>query len=157
MISETPMPPESATAVAEPSVLPARPVLPAMVKGARQVCPACGREPLFTSYLKVTPRCPSCGEQLHHHRADDAPPYFTMFIVGHIVIAGVLLLEQTVAPPQWLHLAIWLPLTVALSLLLLPSVKGALIGLQWANRMHGFGQGIDPADPLPAPVPDSHR
>lgn len=76
---------------------------------------------------------------MHHHRADDAPPYFTMLIVGHIVVGGVLALEQTYAPDSWVHGLIWLPLTLALSLWFLPRVKGAVVGLQWALRMHGFG------------------
>ncbi len=111
----------------------------AMLRGARLRCPACGIGRLFRAYLKVADTCPDCQEALHHHRADDAPPYFTIVIVGHIVIAGVMVLEQTVAPPEWVHLALWLPLTIVLSLLLLPSIKGSLVGLQWANRMHGFG------------------
>ena len=66
-----------------------------------------------------------------------------MVIVGHVVIAGVLVLEKAYAPPSWVHLALWLPLTVILSLWLLPRVKGALVGLQWALRMHGFGGEAD--------------
>ncbi|MDE0727033.1 MAG: DUF983 domain-containing protein, partial [Alphaproteobacteria bacterium] len=38
-----------------------------------------------------------------------------------------------------LHFSLLLTLTLILTLLLPPRVKGALIGLQWANRMHGFG------------------
>jgi uncharacterized protein (DUF983 family) len=81
-----------------------------------------------------------CGEELHHHRADDAPPYFTIVIVGHIVVSLVLLVEMTYRPPLWVHMMLWLPLTVVLALLLLPAVNGALVGLQWALRMHGFDE-----------------
>jgi uncharacterized protein (DUF983 family) len=118
-------------------------------------CPACGNGRLFGSYLKVADCCPACGEPLHHHRADDAPPYFTILIVGHVIIAGVLGLEQSLAPPQWVHLSLWLPLTVAMSLLLLPRIKGCLVGLQWANRMHGFGSEDDlpGGEPRPRPRP----
>lgn len=115
----------------------------AMMRGARLRCPACGHGRLFRAYLKVADTCPECHEPMHHHRADDAPPYFTMVIVGHIIVAGVLALEQVAAPPQWFHLALWLPLTLIMSLLLLPPVKGSLVGLQWANRMHGFGGSED--------------
>jgi uncharacterized protein (DUF983 family) len=93
---------------------------------------------LFSSYLKTPPACAACGEELFHHRADDAPPYVTIFIVGHIVVALLLTVELLYAPPLWLHFAIWLPLTVLLSVALLPVVKGAIIGLQWALKMHGF-------------------
>jgi uncharacterized protein (DUF983 family) len=98
---------------------------------------------MFARYLKVGDTCAACGEELHHHRADDAPPYFTIFIVGHIVVPLLMALELAVEPPVWVHLALWLPLTVILSLALLPVVKGAIVGLQWALRMHGFGGAED--------------
>jgi len=120
-----------------------RSLLAALRRGFGRHCPACGDQGLYHRYLKVNARCPGCGEELHHHRADDAPPYFTMFIVGHLVVPGALLLERFAAPPTWQHLAVWLPLTMLLTLWLLPRVKGALIGLQWALQMHGFGDEPD--------------
>jgi uncharacterized protein (DUF983 family) len=115
-----------------------RPVFQSMLRGAKHKCPACGVGALYWRFLKVSDTCPHCGEELHHHRADDAPPYFTVVIVGHIVVALVLLVEMTYRPPLWVHAALWGPLTLILALILLPSIKGALIGLQWALRMHGF-------------------
>lgn len=107
---------------------------------------------MFGSYLKVNDKCPACGEELHHHRADDAPPYFTMTVVGHIVVAGLLIVERQYHPEVWIHLSIWLPLTIGLSLWLLPRIKGGLIALQWAMRMHGFAGAGAPRDPaLPEP------
>ena len=115
-----------------------RDVLAAMWRGFRRRCPCCGKGAIFNAYLKVNDSCPACGEELHHHRADDAPPYFTMLIVGHIVVGSVLAVEMTFAPPMWMQMIVWPALAIALSLLLLPSIKGALVGLQWALRMHGF-------------------
>jgi uncharacterized protein (DUF983 family) len=129
-----------------------RPLQQALLRGAMGRCPACGEGRMFRSYLKVAERCPHCGEELHHHRADDAPAYFTMVIVGHIVIGGVLALEKAYGPPTWLQLAVWLPVTLVMSLALLPLVKGTLVALQWALRMHGFGKGRDPALPDPDPA-----
>lgn len=126
--------------------LPPRAVWPAMWRGLKQLCPACGVGALFRRYLKVHDTCPNCQEALHHHRADDAPPYITIFLVGHIVVPGILLLEQAYAPPTWVHLVIWIPLLLVLSLLILPRIKGSLVGLQWALRMHGFGPFPDPDD-----------
>ncbi|WP_333794034.1 DUF983 domain-containing protein [Hyphomicrobium sp.] len=128
---------------------PPRDIKEAMLRGWRQSCPACGEGTLFRKYLKVADTCPTCREELYHHRADDAPPYFTMVIVGHVVIGGILMVEKAFAPPSWVHLVMWLPLTVIMSLILLPRVKGALIGLQWALRMHGFS-GV-PDAPMPDP------
>lgn len=125
-----------------------RSVVRAIARGFRQRCPACAGASLYRRYLKTVDRCETCGEELHHHRADDAPPYFTILIVGHLVVGGMLVLETSYAPPTGVHLALWLPLLVVMSLWLLPRVKGALIGLQWALRMHGFGGEADSlADP----------
>jgi uncharacterized protein (DUF983 family) len=115
-----------------------RSVLLSLLRGARLTCPACGKGAMFRRYLKVAYNCPDCGEALHHHRADDAPPYFTIVIVGHVVVGLMLAVEMAYRPPIWLHASIWLPLTVLLALLLLPPIKGALVGLQWALLMHGF-------------------
>ncbi len=116
-----------------------RPWRRALRRGIRMRCPACGQGALYGRFLKVREDCAGCGLELHHHRADDAPPYFTMLILGHILVPLALMLERAAMPPLWLHLSLWLPLTVILSLLLLPRIKGALIGIQWAHRMHGFG------------------
>jgi len=121
---------------------PPRKLLEALLRGCRMKCPNCGVGALFSSYLKVAPICNDCGEELHHHRADDAPPYFTIMIVGHLIVPMVLLVETLYRPDLWIHAALWLPMSVLVAMLALPAVKGALIGLQWALYMHGF----DPHD-----------
>jgi uncharacterized protein (DUF983 family) len=139
------------------SLRPPRDVPRALWRGFAQRCPNCDRGPLFGKYLKVNPHCPDCGEALHHHRADDAPAYFTILIVGHFIVGGALSLERGLSPPTWVHLVIWLPLTLIATLLLLPRVKGSLVGLQWALYMHGFG-GPEHADVVPeAPGVDRAR
>jgi uncharacterized protein (DUF983 family) len=110
----------------------------AVMRGFRKRCPSCGQVPLFSSYLGIIQSCSACGENLHHHRADDAPPYFTIMIVGHIIIPLLLVVEKLVQPELWVHFVIWLPLTCILTLWFLPRTKGATVGLQWAFRMHGF-------------------
>ncbi len=127
-----------------------RDTMQAMWRGTLGKCPACGEGHLYRAYLKVADTCDHCGEELHHQRADDAPAYFTITIVGHIVVAGALILERALAPATWIHMAIWLPLTLLLSLVLLPGVKGALIGLQWSKYMHGFSGKQDVPEPDPA-------
>lgn len=119
-------------------------MITALARGARCTCPSCGEGPLFRKYLKVVDRCGACGEELHHHRADDMPAYIVMSIVGHIVVGLVLWTEFRYGWPMWLHLSLWLPLTVVLTLALLQPVKGIIVGLQWSLRMHGFGTSRDP-------------
>ena len=109
------------------------------VRGLRGRCPHCGEGRMFRAFLKVADACPACGEELHHHRADDFPAYLVIVIVGHIVVALALAVEATYAPPLWLHALIWLPLTFAMALALIQPVKGAVVGFQWEHGMEGFG------------------
>ena len=95
---------------------------------------------MFRAYLKVVDACPVCGEDLSHQRADDAPAYVTMLIVGHFIVAGIFAAEEFWPNLPLLPLALaWSALAALGSLSLLPRVKGALVGYQWAMRMHGFG------------------
>src|SRR5438445_12453748 len=94
-----------------------RPVLGALKRGLAGRCPRCGEGKIFRAYLKVNDECPVCGEELHHHRADDAPPYFTIVVVGHIVLSLVLLMELVSdSVPMWIQMVVWPVLAIALSL-----------------------------------------
>jgi len=126
-----------------------RPVAGALLRGLRGRCPACGEGHLFRGYVSVAEECSACGLDLRDHRADDAPPYVTILIVGHVVIPLLLLVEQLWAPAQWLQYLFWLPVTLAMTLWLLRPIKGCLIGFLWARRMHGFSRdgGADPSAP----------
>ncbi len=92
-------------------------------------CPACGLAPIFHGYLRVVESCPICGAPLGRARADDAPPYFTILLVGHIVIPSMLFLQKTEQPPNWVQAAIFVPLTIILAVGLLRPIKGATVGL----------------------------
>lgn len=110
----------------------------AVKRGFLGRCPNCGTGKLFRKFLKVTDECAECHEVLRHQRADDAPAYLVILIVGHIVVPLALLVEKLYQPPHWLALSIWLPLTLVMSLALLQPVKGVVVAWQWAQRMHGF-------------------
>ncbi|HDZ72979.1 MAG TPA: DUF983 domain-containing protein [Aurantimonas coralicida] len=120
-----------------------RPVGRALLKGLRCRCPNCGVGKLFSGYLKSVDACSVCHQEIHHHRADDLPPYLTVFIVGHIVVGLFMFVERAVTLSMWTHLAIWVPITLFLSLALLQPLKGATIALQWALRLGGFGGEAD--------------
>jgi uncharacterized protein (DUF983 family) len=122
----------------------------ALLRGFAGKCPSCGQGRMFRAFLKVNDNCPACGEELHHHQADDAPAYFDIAIVGHIVVPLALAVETAFAPSYWVHAALWLPLTLGLSLGFLQPIKGAIVGWQWAQRMHGF-------DTVPAKVVSNPR
>ena len=121
-----------------PTTQAERPVGTSMLRGWRRRCPSCGSGPLLRGYLKVRDECAVCGEDLHHARADDGPAYMTILIVGHIM-APLLLMAFTMFRPDPLVLAtIFSVGAVALSLYLLPRLKGLIVAIQWAKRMHGF-------------------
>ena len=94
-------------------------------------------------YLTVRHACPACGTELHHHRADDGPAWATILITGHL-LAPLMLIVYTAFRPEPLVMAGgFCVFFVALSLWLLPRLKGAFVGMQWAKRMGGFGGEAD--------------
>ncbi|TJX38575.1 MAG: DUF983 domain-containing protein, partial [Mesorhizobium sp.] len=127
----------------------ARPLWTAMKRGLLGRCPNCGEGKLFRGFTKTVETCSVCGEEIHHHRADDLPAYLVIVIVGHIVLGAFMGVEATSTLSTWQHILIWVPLTILLSIALLQPVKGAVIGLQWAFYMHGFGGEKDVIEPHP--------
>jgi uncharacterized protein (DUF983 family) len=125
--------------------------LDAAMKGFRCRCPKCGEGKLFKAYLKPVAACERCGESMEGQRSDDLPPYATIFIVGHVVVPLILANEMSANPwPLWIAAAVWVPLTLVLTILLMQPVKGAVIGMQWGLRLHGFDpKGDIHALPLP--------
>ena len=117
-----------------------RDVWTAIKRGFRGRCPRCGEGKLFRAFLKVDNNCSVCGLDFTPHRADDLPAYLVIVIVGHLVVPLALLIETNYSPPVALQLEIYLPMTLILSLVLLQPVKGAVVGMQWALRMHGFDE-----------------
>jgi uncharacterized protein (DUF983 family) len=137
-----------------PTVPPASPFpIPsfgiAVRRGASNRCPICGQGKVFAGYLRIVTTCARCGAPLGTLRADDAPPYFTILLTGHLLVPGVLWVEKVWMPPMWLHMALWLPLFAALCMLLLRPVKGAVVGwmvtLGFMGSDHGQGAKATPA------------
>ena len=129
--------------------------LDTLLTGFRGHCPACGKGRMFRAYLKVVDNCPECGEELHHHRADDFPAYLVIVITGHILVPIVLAVETAFAPPMLLSIPLWLATAATMCTALLQPVKGAVVALQWHLGMHGFEDSrkmgeLEPTVTLPA-------
>lgn len=126
-----------------------RPFWPALRRGFACRCPKCGAGPMLKSYLKVRDHCPVCGEAFYHHRADDGPAYLTILIVGHLMAPLMYWAFVELRPDPMVMATMFTLGTATLSLILLPRLKGAIVALQWAKRMHGFGANpkADPALP----------
>lgn len=108
--------------------------LTALSRGFSRACPRCGRGRMFDGYLTVRESCSVCALAFEPLRADDAPAYFTVFLVGHLVVGGLLLVQKMAHPDEWLQFAIWIPLTIVLTLGLLPFIKGAVMGVIFAAQ-----------------------
>jgi uncharacterized protein (DUF983 family) len=96
-------------------------------------CPQCGEGRLFGRYLKVSERCDACGADNTIYPSDDAPPYLTLFLVGHLIIPIMFWMDKAWSPAMWVMFAIWLPLIAAVALATLPYMKGAVVGFAWAT------------------------
>lgn len=115
-----------------------RPLGRSIMRGMLSRCPACGNGHLFRAWLKPVDECASCGEDMHHQRSDDLPPYISIMILGHVAVGGFMMTDTVFLVPMWVHFAIWVPITILVALLTIQPIKGGVIGLQWALKMHGF-------------------
>ena len=111
-----------------------------MRRGFRRVCPKCGKGHLFIGYLTPRPVCERCGVDTGQIYTADIAPYFTILIVGHLVVPALLVSEQLAHPAMWVQIAIWPALALLLTLWFLPRVKGCIMGLMWALGMRGHEQ-----------------
>ncbi|ALL14092.1 DUF983 domain-containing protein [Caulobacter henricii] len=110
-------------------------VLTGLKRGLMHRCPNCGDGRLYVRYLKVDPDCEACGHDLAEYPADDGPAYFTILIIGHLFVAPLLLFPFIWKAPVGLVLPLTVLPLAALTLVLLPRVKGAVIGALWAIKL----------------------
>lgn len=104
-------------------------MLTAIGRGLIGRCPACGRSHIFNGFLRVVAECATCGAPLGLARADDAPPYLTILVTGHIIVPLLFIVDRMNEPPVWLMSAIFLPLTLFVALGLLRPIKGGVVGV----------------------------
>ena len=114
---------------------PMPPMMTAIGRGLLGRCPSCGKSHLFNGFLRVLPVCQACGAPLGLARADDAPPYFTILLVGHLLVPSMFLVDRAWAPEIWLMMAIFVPLAAIMSVGLLRPIKGGTVGLMMKLNM----------------------
>jgi len=113
----------------------------ALLRGLRGDCPACGQARLFARFLKPVPHCPSCGQDWTLHSADDMPAYLVVLILGHVLVPVMVAVNMRYDVPLWIDMLIWPGLALVMAVMMIQPAKGAVIGFQWARRMHGFAGG----------------
>lgn len=108
------------------------PLSRSVVRGLKHQCPACGDGQLYGRFLKVQPHCEACGHELALYPADDGPAYLTIILVGHLVIAPLLLFPIVWETSAWISLPVLLTALSVIALAALPRIKGGWIGLMYA-------------------------
>src|ERR1700761_6000532 len=108
-------------------------VLTGVSRGLGLRCPTCGKGHLFRQFLKVSDHCEVCGADNTIYPSDDAPPYLTLLIVGHLIVPMIFWMDRAYDPALWVLFALWVPLTAILTIAALPYMKGAVIGFAWAT------------------------
>ena len=111
----------------------------AAVRGGAGRCPCCGAAPLFAGWLKPVARCAACGQDWSAQRADDFPAYLVILILGHVLVPIVVAVNLAWDWPEGLQMILWPALATLLAVAMIRPAKGAVIGVQWALRMGGFG------------------
>ena len=104
-------------------------------RGLSGRCPNCGEGALFEGFLRVRGQCESCDADNTIYPSDDMPAYLTILAAGHAIVPLMLIVDHFFAPALWLQFLVWPALTALLCLLLLPRMKGAVVGLCWATGM----------------------
>lgn len=120
-----------------------------VLRGLAGRCPHCGQGKLFYKYLKVEPNCPACGHDLDAYPSDDGPAYFTILLVGHLVVAPLLVLSFIWRASLWLVVPATLIPLAAITLWMLSVIKGGVIGALYAfgvTRADGALHTADRAD-----------
>jgi len=100
-------------------------------------CPNCGQGKLFASYLKQIDRCAVCGEQYGHIHSDDAAPWLTILVVGHIAVPIVFAAVKYTSWPNWVSMTVWPVLALALTLVVLPRAKAVILSMIWVTQAPG--------------------
>lgn len=112
----------------------------AIANGIKCKCPNCGTGSVFEGFVSVKDHCEDCNEELFHHRADDLPPYLNILLVGHVVVGFLMVCMKYELFGMWTTAIGGSLLAIAMAVALMRPLKGAVIGLQWALEMHGFGE-----------------
>jgi uncharacterized protein (DUF983 family) len=99
----------------------------------RGLCPNCGAGRLFEGWIAFAPQCEACGLDFSSFNVGDGAAAFLIFIVGGIVFAGIIIVSLAFNPPWWVHVLLWLPLTLILTLALLRVSKALLLASEYKN------------------------
>ncbi len=102
--------------------------------GPRGLCPRCGQSTMFAGFINLRPKCSACGLDYSFADAGDGPAVLVILVAGFVILGAALYVEFTFSPPVWVHILLWLPLSLIVCLTLLRVMKGILVALQYTNK-----------------------
>src|SRR5690606_33886005 len=104
-------------------------------------CPRCGDGTLYDGFLNVRGRCDVCGLDMAAHDSGDGPAVLLIFLLGFLFVPAALLFESAVEPPYWLHLVIWPPVILWVTIGLLRPIKALFVAQQYRHRSTALHDG----------------
>lgn len=104
--------------------------------GLQGQCPQCRSRTLFSGLIAFAPKCNQCGLDFEQFNVGDGAAAFLIMIIGALVVVGAAMLEVIASPPFWVHIVIWVPVVIGLTLLTLRLTKAALLASEYMNAAH---------------------
>lgn len=105
-----------------------------MATGMAARCPRCGEGRLYQSMLKPVDHCAICRLDMSFAEEGDGPAVLVILLLGGVIAGLALAFENLVHPPVWLHIVLWLPITILLAIFALRSMKGIMIASQYKTQ-----------------------
>ncbi len=115
----------------------ASPLWPILRAALSKRCPKCGQAPLFRTYLKQVDTCANCGEAFGHIRADDAPAWLTIIVMGHVLAFTLMFIAPSTNWPMWVNILVWQSFAIGMVFWLLPRAKAIFIAIIWRTGANG--------------------
>lgn len=84
--------------------------------------------------LDVVEHCEVCALGLKFVDPGDGPAVFAILILGVLILGGALFVEFRLNPPFWVHVLLWVPITLVVAFGLLRPLKGVLVALQYHHK-----------------------
>jgi len=104
------------------------------------LCPQCGSKSLFATLGQFADRCPNCKLDFSAFNVGDGPAALLTMFIGALIIVLALLVDSAFRPPFWVHVVIWIPVTVALTIMTLRIAKAALLAAEYKNKAKEAGR-----------------
>ena len=118
----------------QPGASPADSAAPDAVQQAMKgLCPRCGAPTLFSGTIKFADRCSSCDLDFSSFNVGDGPAAFLTLGLGTLVTILALVVDALFRPPLWVHVLLWVPITIAMIVGSLRVAKAALIAAEYRN------------------------